>query len=249
MVTVHTESDEIVTRLAGLIDVVQDAESAHVVCYALSNDVHVFGRRTSVQLWLGCGHRSTIERDACVTPKHMDVVTSTWPVCSNPSAKLASGLLLFFDGGDTILLGKEFRERYGASFWMEFGGNREEGESPAETARREATEETAEVLNIPLERVLESERRGWFVDYYNGKTNYFYRMYCVLLDVKPDVSEFARCAVGKDHVEKAEWRYFGTRDVVYSEDGCLSGTGDKLYSTLCVRLAMLRESEFLSQII
>ena len=182
--------------------------------------------------------------------------SSTWPVGPNslmekqvPStAQLASGLLLFFDEGRTILLGKEFRKRDSTYSWMEFGGKVEGTESPAETACREANEETAETLNISVQQVQQAEQDGHFIDYYNDKTNFFYRMYCVRLKKKPSTEEFSKNAVGKSNVEKIEWCYFPSRDIIYNQDGSLPGTDVKLYSTMCTRIGILREKEFLQSL-
>lgn len=170
---------------------------------------------------------------------------SDWHPSAPTTAKLAAGLLLFFDGGRTVLLGKEFREKYSSHYWMEFGGNKEGNESPAETACREANEETAGVLDISVEQVREAEQGDRFVDYYNEKTGFFYRMYCVILDKKPAIEEFHHNAIGKRDVEKIDWCYFPTKDVIYNEEGSLPDTDVKLYSTMCIRIGLLREKEFL----
>ena len=40
-------------------------------------------------------------------------------------AKKAAGVLPFFDNCKTVLLGKEFRDRYNDDFWMGVGGKNE----------------------------------------------------------------------------------------------------------------------------
>lgn len=161
------------------------------------------------------------------------------------TAKLAAGILPFFDGWKIILLGREFRERTNSYCWMEFGGKLEEGETLAETACREANEETAGTLGVTLEQVQLAEQNGHYVDHYNDKTNMFYRMYCVKFEgEKPALDSFKENAKHSNDVEKDEWGYFAASDVVYSEDGWLPGTEAKLYSTMLVRLEKLRGKDF-----
>jgi 8-oxo-dGTP pyrophosphatase MutT (NUDIX family) len=156
-----------------------------------------------------------------------------------------AGILPLFDNGNTVLLGKEFRPRYNDYFWMEFGGKQESGETLAQTACRECNEETAQVLAITLELVQKAEDDGWYVDHHNASTGMSYRMYVVnITGEKPQPATFKDSAVGKDHVEMEEWKYFNTTDVVNNEDGKLPGTDTKLYSTMLVRLEKLREKEF-----
>ena len=151
---------------------------------------------------------------------------------------IAAGILLFFDNNKTVLLGREFRKRYNTYAWMEFGGKHENGETLAETACREANEETAETLGITLDQVLEAEKKEMYVDYHNPKTDVFYRMYLVSIAHKPSLQSFADNAVGKSHVEMVEWRYFNIIDVFSSIHGDLPCTNDKIYETTLVRLGM-----------
>lgn len=154
---------------------------------------------------------------------------------------IAAGVLPFFDDGKTVLLGREYRKRYNCYNWMEFGGKHEHEETLAETACREANEETAQTLDIKLEQVQEAEILNHYVDYYNIQTGVYYRMYTVWLDMKPNPELFKVNAVGKSNVEMVEWKYFNIEDVFNSVDGTLPGTHDKIYSTTCTRLAMLAE--------
>ncbi len=158
--------------------------------------------------------------------------------------KLAAGILPFFDNGESVLLGKEFRERENNYVWMEFGGKQENNETLAETACREANEETAYTLNITLDKVLSAEQKGHYIDYYNEKTNVFYRKYCIKLSEKPDPEMFVLNSKDKDHVEKIEWKYFKASDVIFNHDGNILGTEERLYSTMCFRLQKLKEAEF-----
>lgn len=169
--------------------------------------------------------------------------------CDIPAGALVcAGLFLFFDNGKTVLLGKEYRERYDTYAWMEFGGKQEPGQTLAETGHREGIEETASTLYIPLAQVQEAERQGHYVDHYNEKTKVFYRMYCLVMSgEKPDPHTFEDNAKRLDckDVEKVEWGYFNTSDVVNNIDGVLPGTDAKLYPTLLTRLEKLRNKEFL----
>ena len=155
---------------------------------------------------------------------------------------VAAGVLPLFDNGKTVLLGREYRKRYDGYFWMEFGGKHEVGETLAETACREANEETAQTLGITLTQVQEAEQLNQYVEYYNPKTSVFYRTYYVYLDQpKPCPKTFEENAIGKSHVEMVEWRYFNTTDVLNNKDGTLEGTDVKLYETNLIRIAMLKE--------
>lgn len=157
------------------------------------------------------------------------------------SYKLAAGVLVFC--GDEILLGKEYRERYNSYCYLEFGGKVEPGESFTQAACRECNEETAGTLCLTLNQVEESESKKWFIDYYNEKTNIYYRMYCVKISERHDPEEFKANALGKDNVEMVSWDYFPAKSVVFNESGELPGTETKLYSTMMVRLNMLRQQE------
>jgi len=162
---------------------------------------------------------------------------------------VASGVLPLFDGGKTVLLGKEYRERYNNYYWLEFGGKLEKGETLAETACREANEETSNTLNITLEQVKEAEEFGQFIDYHNPKTDVFYRMYFVYLTMrKPDPEVFRSNSVGSKDVEMVEWKYFDIDDVLNSEDGTLPNMESKIYETSRVRIAMLKNSGKLEKV-
>lgn len=152
--------------------------------------------------------------------------------------KLAAGVLVFFDDGNTILLGKEYRKRYNCYAWMEFGGNLDGNESLLDAACREANEETADVLNINIRQLQTAENKGHFIDFYNENTAVFYRMYCIKLEYKPDIQSFKQNSVGKKNVEKVEWKYFDTSDVLYNREGL------NLYETMCIRLDKLKNAEF-----
>jgi 8-oxo-dGTP pyrophosphatase MutT (NUDIX family) len=154
-------------------------------------------------------------------------------------AHVAAGVLPFFHNGQSILLGKEYRKRYNSYAWMEFGGKREGNETLAETACREANEETAGTLHITLEQVQLAEKNGRYVDYHNPKTDVFYRMYCLDFDSAPDIEVFQTNAVGKSHVEMVEWRYFAAKDVLENENGVLPNTDVKIYETTCTRIRLL----------
>jgi len=163
------------------------------------------------------------------------------------SAKIvAAGVLPLFKtktGKIHVLLGKEYRKRYDNYSWLEFGGKHESNETLAETACREANEETAGTLGITLEQVEEAETLGQFIDYYNPKTDVFYRMYFVYLtQAKPEPVLFRSNAIGKSNVEMIEWKYFNLDDVLNNVDGVLPDTDVKLYSTTAIRIAMLKES-------
>jgi len=154
--------------------------------------------------------------------------------------KKAAGVLPFFDNGTgfNVLLGKEFRERYNSYLWMEFGGKNDKGETLAETACREANEETAGTLGVTLEQILEAESRGEYIDYLNPKTNMFYRMYCVKFPNKIDLENTRREAskpeyVSKENTEMVDWKYFNANDIIFSKEGEIFGSDDdiKIYST------------------
>lgn len=154
----------------------------------------------------------------------------------------ASGVLPLFDNGRTVLLGKEYRKVTDENVWMEFGGKNEQGETPAQTACRECNEETAWTLNIQLEQVENAERLGHYVDYLNPRTSTFYRMYCLFLEEKPEISVFEENKRrDSTNVEKEEWKYFNTRDVIYENNVV---PGEKIYSTARVRYDMLKDMQF-----
>ena len=160
-------------------------------------------------------------------------------------SKKAAGILPFFDNGKTVLLGKEFRDRYNAFFWMCFGGKNEEGETLVQTAVRETSEETAFTLNASLEQVQEAEEKGHFVDFYNKSTNFFYRMYCIKFENKIDLDvTIEQAKLNNDHVEKVGWNYFNALDVIFSEDGSIPETSEMIYSTELVRYKLLRNKGF-----
>lgn len=162
------------------------------------------------------------------------------------TAKMAAGILPFFDDGKTVLLGKEYRSNKNIYAWMEFGGKKENNETLAETACRETNEETGFTLRVTTEQVLYAERNGHYIEYYNEKSNTFYRMYCVIFDVeKPTIETFEKNSLNKDYVEKVAWQYFKAKDVIYNQDGNLPRTTVKLYDTMRIRLAKLRDAEFL----
>jgi len=166
------------------------------------------------------------------------------------TSQLAAGILPFFDNGNKILLGKEYRKRDNTYSWMEFGGKQEKDETLAETACREANEETGQTLNITLQQVQLAEQNDHYVDYYNERTNVFYRMYCIKFEgEKPSPETFRENAKGKDHVGKIEWNYFNTLDVVYNFNSILPGTDVKLYSTMWMRLEKLKREKFFSTFI
>lgn len=154
----------------------------------------------------------------------------------------AAGVLPFFDNGKTILLGKEYRKANDEYTWMEFGGKQELGEGLSYTAWREGNEETAFSLGLKLEQVEEAERNGHYVDYLNPKTQTFYRMYCVFLEEKVNLSVIQENAKDSHKVEKIEWKYFNTVDVIYN--GYLPIPDGKIYSTAKIRYEMLKKKEF-----
>ena len=179
------------------------------------------------------------------------------------SYKKAAGILIFCSSDSTIgdsttsiLLGKEYRDRYNNYFWMDFGGKNEEGETLVETAFRECNEETANSLNIKFSDVLEAEEKGYYIDYLNKNTNMFYRMYCVKLSDKINI-EIITKNVSKirnenpldNHVEKLEYKYFNAHDVIFSEDGTLPDDEYKIYSTSFIRYKLLKDSSFLKEFI
>jgi len=163
---------------------------------------------------------------------------------------IAAGVLPFFDDGSTILLGLEYRKVYNTYTWMEFGGKKEGDESLAETACREANEETAGTLGLTLEQVLQAERAEHYVDYYNEKSGVFYRMYCVRVGTKPTLAQFEENAKQRnnEHVEKISWAYFKAFDVIYNKNGILPGTDAKVYSTSQIRLELLKQHPRLNEI-
>lgn len=163
---------------------------------------------------------------------------------------IAAGILPFYDDGKTICLGNEYRKAYNTYHWMEFGGKQEPGQTLAETAWREASEESAGTLNIALYEVEQAEVKGHYIDHFNEKSGVFYRMYCIKVSgPAPDPLTFKHNSVGKQSVEKVEWAYFDAKDVIYSPDGSLPGTDHKLYSTFITRLAKLRDQPFLVEFI
>jgi len=166
------------------------------------------------------------------------------------NAQLAAGILPFFDNGKTILLGQEYRKRDNSYSWMEFGGKLENGETLAETACREANEETGGTLGVTIDQVLASEQNGHYIDRYNEKSNVFYRMYCVLFEGEMITPEsFKLNSEGKKHVGKVDWQYFDSKNVIYNLDGKLPGTEIPLYGTMQIRLKKLQEQDFLSKLL
>lgn len=173
------------------------------------------------------------------------------------SSKKAAGVLPFFNNGTgfDVLLGKEYRERFNAYRWLEFGGKsdiKESGEleTLAETAVREANEETAGFLGVTLEKVLTAESRGEFIDYYNEKTNIFYRMYCIKFENKIDLENIQKQVqrTTLENVEMVDWKYFNADNVIFSEDGTIFDDIESkryiIYSTSLIRYKLLREQEF-----
>lgn len=122
---------------------------------------------------------------------------------------------------------------------MEFGAKVDPGESFVEAARREAHEESNDILNIPLETLEKAERLGDYVDYYNQQSGMFYRMYCVLLEKVLDVSGFT---ADKAHVEKHKLVYWPTKDVIHNNTWTLSD-GTEIYPTSTIRYSMLRDKK------
>lgn len=167
------------------------------------------------------------------------------------TARLAAGVLPFFDDGKTILLGREFRKLPAGDnhFWSEFGGKVEKGETLAEAACREFNEETAYTLNLPLSKVLEAEDAGRYIEYYNEKSGFFYRMYCVTIDTKPAVDDYEANRHTSTEVGKLCWRYFPASAVVYSDNGTLPDTEDKIYPTSLIRIEMLASSTFINTLL
>lgn len=166
------------------------------------------------------------------------------------TAQMSAGILPFFDNGNTILLGKEFRENHSSYAWMEFGGKQKQGETLAETAWREFIEETAGTLNIPFLQVQEAEKDGHYVDHFNEKSGMFYRMYCLKIGgLRPSPETFIQNAHNFKSVGKIEWQYFEASDVVYNQEGNLPSTDVKLYSTMLIRLEKLKDLPFLKNFI
>ena len=71
-------------------------------------------------------------------------------------------------------------------------------ETLAETAYRESQEETAWMLDTTLNLIKKAEEKGHYVDFYNEKTNFFYRMYCVKMIQKVDIEDIRVNAKEKD---------------------------------------------------
>ena len=150
------------------------------------------------------------------------------------------------------MLGKEFRGRYKSFAWMEFGGNKEQNETLAQTAHREANEETAQTLErfITLAHVEQAEVDGHYVDHLNPATGVFYRMYCLKIHAeKPSIEAFhenVKKLSNNADVNKSDWQYFNTSVVmdIHSQEGNLPGTDAPLYSTMKTRLEKLRNQEF-----
>jgi 8-oxo-dGTP pyrophosphatase MutT (NUDIX family) len=166
------------------------------------------------------------------------------------SARWCAGVLPFFKEWTIILLGQEFRQNIEKSYWMEFGGKPEGDETLAETAFREFREETAQTVNITLDQIKYAEQTGHYVDHYNNKTNFAYRMYCVKInDDMPDIETFKENAKHCENVNKLDWKYFVTSDVVFSENGSLPETDHKLYDTMRARLEKLKTKEFFRTLI
>ncbi len=169
-----------------------------------------------------------------------------------PPTKMAAGVLPFFDDGRTVLLGKEYRERYKSFAWMEFGGNKEQNETLAQTAHREANEETAQTLErfITLAHVEEAEANGHYVDHLNPATGVFYRMYCLKIQAeKPSIEAFhdnVKKLSNNTDVNKSDWQYFETDVImdIHNHNGNLPGTDAPLYSTMKTRLEKLGTREF-----
>jgi len=175
--------------------------------------------------------------------------TAIHPLASLKMTLFAAGVLPFFDNGTTVLLGQEYRERDQSYAWMEFGGKRDNDETLTETACREANEETAQTLGITLQQVQLAEDNNHYVDYYNEKTNVFYRMYCVKMSGdKPNLETFRENAKHHEDVEKIDWQYFNLSDVLNHQDGILPGTSIRLYPTMQIRLNLLKNSIFCNEL-
>jgi 8-oxo-dGTP pyrophosphatase MutT (NUDIX family) len=163
-------------------------------------------------------------------------------------AKMAAGILPFFNNWSTVLLGREYRERTNGYYWMEFGGKVEKGETLAQTAAREACEETSWQLRVPIEELEQAEKDGHYVDHYNDKTNMFYRMYCINIEGDLlDLQTFRDNVDPSVKVEKVDWKYFPSRDVIFTSDTSLPGTEFTLYDTMSVRLQKLRDNTNLNK--
>jgi 8-oxo-dGTP pyrophosphatase MutT (NUDIX family) len=135
-------------------------------------------------------------------------------------------------------------------YWMEFGGKPEGTETLAETALREFREETAGTVSITLDQIKQAEQDSHYVDHYNTKTNTVYRMYCVKINGNmPDIETFRENAKHCEDVNKLNWGYFATSDVVFSKDGSLPGTTHKLYDTMRARLEKLHAKDFFRTLI
>lgn len=157
-----------------------------------------------------------------------------------------AGIFPVFDNGKTVLLGKEYRERYDAMLWMSFGGKQDPNESLAETACREFNEETAFVFRLDVQRVIDAENLGHYIDYLNPKTGVFYRMYIVSFSEKPDISEFLKSRqFYPEFVEKIEWKYFRTRDVIFDT----LGAEFAIYETEKVRYNLLKDAQFFKHLL
>lgn len=156
---------------------------------------------------------------------------------------VSAGILCLFNGGKTVLLGKEFRYKLDRYCYSEFGGKQEIGETLYETAFRECMEETGFSLDLKIEQVQEAENSGKYIDYINEKSGVFYRMYYVYLDGKPLVEEIKK---NKDsqpkgqYEEMVEFKYFNTRAVIDNYDGRLPGTNIKLFPPMIQRLKVLK---------
>lgn len=149
---------------------------------------------------------------------------------------ISAGILPLFDGGKTLLLGKEYRRRYEEMLWSEFGGKQDPGETLAETACREFNEETAYVFRLEIDEVIEAEKNQMYIDYFEPDTNFFYRMYILFFLEKPEISEFEKNRLYQNFVEKIEWRYFNTQEILYKP-------GVKIYKTTRNCLELLKESD------
>ena len=164
------------------------------------------------------------------------------------STRLAAGIFPVFDSldshdGKIVLLGKEYRSRYSRSFYMEFGGKHENGESLAETALREFKEETAFSIPLDIETVNKAERFGHYIDYYGPM--FFYRMYFIYFGQPIHVNDILLTSktVGNEFVEKSKYKYFDLQEVVLHKDGMAHGK--ELYPSLVERLnGMRRSSDF-----
>lgn len=128
------------------------------------------------------------------------------------------GILPVFEDGE-ILLGKEFNDRSDRLLWDEFRGKQNTDETMVEAACRLFNENTSYIFHLKVDQVVEAERRGDYIDYFDFREASVYRMYIVRLKFKPKVELLCDGRIFYvDISKKIDWRYFPIDEIEYVEE-------------------------------